>query len=478
MNSFKYLRGFVWAICILTRIVGGRKTKLLYNMNSDLNFSNNNLTALLDCINRPFDFHPDGRVPDGNPNSTLQLVDYYDDNGLNTPIANTGGPAIVFDAVGMTYLYGQNVVRSFTYDTYTCTSRADALYGPVYFFIDNTGALIDFSAISGDGLLTTQQAYFWSNDPVNMLQILGAVNGILPVDALINAMRVLSAGIRFWPTIELVTDSTTVAVSRYYGCQMTATSISNAANNGVNFYSAMRNSPQYHEYANSAGISARFQPSQQGSIIKALHLNALENIYNENLETDGVYFPVVLARLTIDQQLTPNGEDSQSFPVRSYFRTILEGSLNQPTPLQATRVPYLPEWEDKVAHFSFRDDLYPSVVSGHSFKAVEREVVKYMGKDSQALAILREAKKMYSGVAAAFRSGKTIVKTVNKGRNKKKKKNGNGNGKSKGRPKVTSGAKQQLAQVVDAEHNLQSKANTSKNVLVQSLLQGQEYDER
>lgn len=438
---------------------------------SSSTFNNDNLTALLDCINRPFDFHPDGRVPDGNPNSTLQLVDYYDDNGLNSPIAHVGTPDITFDAVGMIYSYGQNVVRAFTYDSYTCTTRADALYGPIYFFIDNTGAIIDYSAISGDGLLTTHQGPWWSNDPVNMLQILGEVNGILPTSALINAMRVLTAGIRFWPTIELVTDSTTVAVSRYYGCQMTATSLSNAFNNGVNFYSAMRNSPQYHEFANSAGISARFQPCQQGSVLKPLHLNALENIFNDNLETDGVYFPVVLARLTIDQVLQPNDTDTQAFPVRSYFRTLIEGSLNQPTPLQATRVPFIPEWEDKVAHFSFRDDLYPSVVSGHSFKAVEREVVKYMGKDSQAVALLREAKKMYTGISQAFRSGKGIVKTVKQGR--KKKKNGNGKKKAasnKGRQqKISDSAEKQLRDVVKSERLLQTQANTAKNVLLRTL---------
>lgn len=419
-------------------------------------FSTSQITGLIDCINRPFDFHPDGRVPDGNPNSTLQLVDYYDDNGVNSPIAQSGNPAITFDAVGIAYCFGQNSLRSLTWDTYTVTDRADAIYGPVYFFIDNTGAVINFPAISGDGLGATHTGYFWSNDPVNIQQIVGSTNDAVETSALVNALRVLSGGVRFWPTIELVTDSTTVAVSRYYGCQMTATSIVNAATQGYNFYSSMRNSPSYHEFSNSSGISGRFQPSQQGSLIKPLYLNSLDNLITDSLQGDGMYFPVLVARLTIDQSLTPNDTDSQSFPVRSYFRTILEGSLNQPTPLQATRVPFVPEWEDKVNHFAFRDDLYPTIVSGHSFKKVERAVVASMGKGSDAHRILVEAKKMYDNLAMAFRGGKSVVKTIKnakkKSKNKKKgkKKKNNGNGDS---------ARQQYQKVIRTSQSLQDAAN-------------------
>lgn len=425
-------------------------------MNDSSNFSNSQVTGLIDCINRPFDFHPDGRVPDGNPNSTLQLVDYYDDNGVNSPVANNGGPDITFDAVGIIYCFGQNALRALTYDTYTCTDRTDAIYGPIYFFIDNTGAIIEFPGISGDGLLTTHTGYFWSNDPVNLQQIVGAVDDAKESDALVNALRVLSAGVRFWPTIEMVTDSTTVAVSRYYGCQMTATSIVNAAQQQYNFYSSMRNSPSYHEFANSSGISGRFQPAQQGSIIKPLYLNGLDNLVTDTIQGDGMYFPVLVARLTIDQVLTPNGTDSQAFPVRSYFRTILEGSLNQPTPLQATRVPFVPEWEDKVLHYSFRDDLYPTIVSGHSFKKVENAVVKLMGRDSDVHKILLEAKKMYNGLASAFRGAKTSVNIVNQAKKKRKQKQ---NGKKKPRNAGPQTLKQQFVNVTKNAQKLQDNAN-------------------
>lgn len=438
-------------------------------MNSNLNYTDEHLTALLDCMNRPFDYHPDGRVPDGNPNSTLQLIDYYDDNGVSTPLlSSTSDPlTLTLDAVGVMYCFGQNQVRNITYDTYTCLPRNNALYGPIYFFIDNTGAVVNFTAISGDGNDNVQQAFFWSNDPVNMDQIVGSINGSDSGQSLINAMRILSAGVRFWPTIELVTDSTTVAISRYYGCQMTATSLYNNADQQRNMYTVMRNSPSYFEFPNSKGISGRFQPCQQGSILQPLHLNTLENILDDNLVTNGMYFPVLIARLTIDQALTGNDESSYTFPVRSYFRTILEGSLNQPTPLQSTRVPFLPEWEDKVRHFSYRNDLYPSIVSGHSFKMVERAIVKLLGKNSETTRILQDTKTTLKQLRNAYNSGKGVVKQVNKlaSNNKKKKKNGK-QGKVY---KLKSTPEQQFNQVQTAANNEQSMANKAKNILASVL---------
>lgn len=437
-------------------------------MNSNsLNYTDEHLTALLDCINRPFDYHPDGRVPDGNPNSTLQLIDYYDDNGVSTPILSTNNnpPDIVFDAVGVMYCYGQNLVRNITYDTYTCTQRNNALYGPIYFFIDNTGAILNMWGISGDGLATAQQAMFWSNDPVNMEQIVGLVNGTDSGVSLINAMRVLSAGVRFWPTIELVTDSTTVAISRYYGCQMTATSLFNNADQQKNMYTVMRNSPSYNEFPNSKGISGRFQPCQQGSILNPLNLNTIENIFDDNLLTNGMYFPVLLARLTIDQSVTSNDNTNLTFPVRSYFRTILEGSLNQPTPLQSTRVPFLPEWEDKVKHFSYRNDLYPSIVSGHSFKMVERAVVKLLGKNSETAKILQDTRKAIAQVKQAYNSSKAVVKQVSKAAKKKKKKQ-----KLVYRKKDVLGNAQSQYEQVQAHTNAeQAEANKPQNILASAL---------
>lgn len=438
---------------------------------TSLSLYEDSVSALINTINRPFDFHPEGRVPDGNPNMTMQMADYYDDNGAATPLLQTGN-TLSLDAIGVMYTVGINNVRNITYDINSCTTRDNQFYGPIYFFIDQSGTVVQFPGISDDGLDTKEDAYFWSNDPVNIKQLVGSYNGFDAANAMTNAIRVLTAGVRFWPTIELVTDSTTIAVSRYYGCQMTPQSLANAKTNGDNIYSIFRNSPSYHEYTNSEGISGRFQPCQQGSIFRPLHLNQFNSFLNNATSTDGVYFPALLARLTYTQSLVGNDETAYTFPVRSFFRSLLECSLNQPTPLQPSRVPYVPDWEDKVQHFTYRNDLYPSIVSGHSFKAVEKAVVAVLGKNSEAVRMLAEARSALKNLRQSYNSIKTVGKGVKKALKPKKKNGKSKNGKGKGRQEVGSlsmSAKAQHASVQTSDMKEMSTANAHDSPLVSLL---------
>jgi hypothetical protein len=370
------------------------------------------ITSLLDCINRPFDYHPDGRVPDGNPNSTIQLVDYYDDNGVYSPILNAAAIApLTIDGLGVMYCFGRNDVRAQTYDTTTVTARGEQLYGPIYFFVGNNGNILSVNAQNEAGD-NTHDGPFWSNDPVNLNQIAGSVTSYSYTDGIANALRVMSAGVRMWPTIELITNSDTVAISRYYGAQVTAASLANAFNDGTNVYSVLRNSPSYYEFSNSQGISGRFLSQQSGSVLQPLGLNSLAQIHNSAMDTSGLYYPVLIARLTQQQQIDP--EDNLAFPVRSFFRTIMEGSLTQPTPLQATRVPYVSDWDDKVHHFLYRNDLYPSIVSGHSFKKVLKNVVDALGRSTGINKVLTEAKSTLQALKKTFNAGKASVQSVKK----------------------------------------------------------------
>lgn len=383
------------------------------------------ITPLLDCINRPFDYHPDGRVPDGNPNHTIQLIDYYDDNGVFSPaISNATSITYNFDAVGVYYTYGQNIVRSQTYDLTTMDVRTGQDYGPIYFFLSADGSITPIEAQAVSNPSVVQTASFWSNDPVNMNQILGANTGSDTNTSLTTALRLLSAGIRLWPTIELVTDSSTLAVSRYYGCSIAPSSVENALSDSSNFYTVMRNSPAYTEFTNSQGISGRVNPLQEGSPLNMMALNGLQVISDTNFDLSGMYFPCLVARLT-SQVSDVNANNQIAFPVRSFFRTVLEGSLTQPTPLQATRVPYEPGWQDKVHHFSYRSDLYPVIVSGHSFKNVSAAIARIMGKNREMANILNEARSALSLMKKTYNAGRTVANALSqpksaKGKQKKK----------------------------------------------------------
>lgn len=431
-----------------------------------ISLNSNRIVSLLDCINRPFDYHPDGRVPDGNPNATMQLVDYYDDNGVYTPILSSEATEpLSIDGFGIIYGFGQNDVRSQTYDITSCLTRGDQLYGPIYFFVGATGQILTILGADAANEESADSA-FWSNDPVNLSAIVGSETSYDYNTGMVNSLRVLSAGLRMWPTIELITDSNTLAVSRYYGCQITPASISNAQNDGTNIYSVMRNSPSYYEYANSQGISARFQPQQQGSVLQPLHLNALANIYNSSMDTSGLFVPCVVARLTQQVSLVP--DNNIGMPVRSYFRTILEGSLTQPTPLQPTRVAYESDWEDKVHHFMYRNDLYPTVVSGHSFKAVLKSVVDTLGKGKEIKQLMSNALSTLNSLKATYNIAKDvagpIVKVIAaKKKTKKSKKKGGSN------KQVLVNNADVYRKVLAYDAARQSDSNENKSALVKVL---------
>jgi hypothetical protein len=314
----------------------------------------------LDCINRPLDFHEDGRIPDGNPSNSIMFVDYLDDNPFETPVwANATQTTVA--GVGITYSYGRNLLRNNCVDIPSGGDATDgAFWGPIYFFIDQNNFIIPW-----DG--NVANSYYWSNPTSNIAQIVGSIDGYDQETALANQLRLLSAGIRMLPTIELVTDSSTFAVSRYYAGQLTPSTIDNAANFGLDFLAIMRASCSFNEYTNAEGVSARLNPHQEG-IYKVTNFQTLGVVNDVTFTLDNFMFPTIVAQFTTTQIVTIG--NSLTCPIRTTFRTYLEGILNLPTPLVTTKVPYRPMWREAVAAFSYNVIEFPLVVKGHTFKKI------------------------------------------------------------------------------------------------------------
>jgi len=78
-----------------------------------------------------------------------------------------------------------------------------------------------------------------------------------------------------------------------------------------------------------------------------------------------VFFPVLVCRLTENQGVPDNG--SYTFPVRTDCRINIESVILQPSPILSTKVSYNPGWYEAAKMFAYKTDIYPSVVSGHSF---------------------------------------------------------------------------------------------------------------
>jgi len=384
--------------------------------------------AYLNGINCPLDFHNDCRIPDGLQQNTIMLVDFNDDNGWTSPLyatAETGD--LTIGGVGAMFTYGVNDVRLNTYDIPTMDTRAQAVYGVSYFLIGIDGLIINFPAEStsvsqqtskivkhydhslhhingkknfrvsndvisiSDSLQHThidelktdeapifagQQSPFWSNDSINIGAITGNADNYALDNALVDAMRVLGIGFNFLPTIEVVTNSDTFAVGRFYASNMTADSLYQAFQDSKDVYTLMREAMGYSEYTNAQGVSVRLNPCQK-SVITFTDLNQFSNLSSAgaaDINTGGSVYPIICAKFTSSVVLSPG--DSFTAPFRSKFRAYFEGVLQLPTPIITTRVPFEPSYEMACKVFSYDTINYPTTTAGHTFRKVTQSFVK------------------------------------------------------------------------------------------------------
>jgi hypothetical protein len=370
----------------------------------------------LDAVGRPFDYHLEPRPPAGLP-PTINLTDYFDDNTLYTPITQGSTPSII--GVGFTMSYGYNSMRAISYSQSAGTISPYTVYGPVWFYIQSDGTILSLAAVAGpltkdkvvseplinkfkchddikrklpQGELKRTSGFeledmddvkepsvgvnytasFYMRNCVNISTILGSANGINGESALITSLRIISGGIRLLPTIELITDSDTFAVSKFYGFTATPIMLTNLLTDGGSIFTLARSCPDYEEYPNEAGVTGRLQPYQDQilNLAKMNNLQVYTSQSDSEQDTDNFYFPVLLARFT--SALTLSASATINLPVRPYFRTLLEGPLVQPSPITTTDTPFDPTWETQIQMFQHDRDNYPVIVKGHSFDQVKK----------------------------------------------------------------------------------------------------------
>jgi len=266
--------------------------------------------------------------------------------------------------------YGFDKTQPKTLDIKTTTKvNLESSNGQTFSLISKDKINSDENSTDSKANINDAQTHFWSNDPLNIAAIVGATNGAQPANAMIDQFRLIGAGFRFLPIVELVTNSDTFAVSRYYGANLTPTVLFNAASTGSDIYTIMREGSGYNEYTNAQGASARIN-SCQDLTYSLNKFTDISNWQNPQLDYSNVVSPVLVARFT--SSVTVADGASFTAPFRSTFRIWLEAVLNLPTPLVTTRVPYEPGWELSCKAYVYDVINYPTIVPGHSFKKLTK----------------------------------------------------------------------------------------------------------
>jgi hypothetical protein len=323
--------------------------------------------AYLDAVNRPFDNHKDGRIPDGYALNTAKIFDIADYVPLYAPVDTATD---VIAGMGVVFSYGVNQLEANSYyvNGAVSSSSNQLVEGPLFFCVGTNGLI----------LTLTNNAHtfrFFTYSTLNYDTIFGTTNpyGISIQNALVQSIRPINSGIRVWPVIELNTNSAVTSVSRYYGAQITPNVLYTSALNNAALITTLKGCSSYLETNNAKGMSGRLNPSQV-SIFDLTTMQSIENLsINSQLDTDGIYFPILYFQFTAT--FTLSATLTTALPVNFSFRTEMESVLKQPTPIISDRPPYDPSWKQCLANLQYSSDLYPSITEGFSFKSVAKRFV-------------------------------------------------------------------------------------------------------
>jgi hypothetical protein len=236
-------------------------------------------------------------------------------------------------------------------------------------------------------------------------------------DSLAQSMRLVAAGLRILPAIEVVTDTTVPYNSYYISGQLTGTELFEWFNaSGYDIRTLLKNSPYSEVYGNNDGTCNRYDPIQKDGLFET---RSLINVRTAPHSRDDVRMPCVVI------QFSEPINSTEALPFIVHVQWWLECTLRQPTPIYASPSPVDPNFEHVLSVLSQSDDIYPIVTKGHSF-----------GTFSQRFpAFLRNASDIMRTSASFLRSSERFITGISTRRRKKRAKKR----KRKRKPKKSSG---------------------------------------
>jgi len=373
------------------------------------NFSST-MQCFMNAVVDPFGTNCPAVVPDDYHKETVSLTDWIDVQGLNVTIYTSTNY----------FVQGVMIFPTIGTNRFTGVAFNSSLYSmQVLPLLGNGNAVI--------GANTNTQ--YNSLNFANIEQITGNTYGKDYAQALVESYRIFSMGIRLWPAIELITDSTTLAVSMFYGGSLALNDILRQLDLGssANMWQLLRQSEYIHEYTNSAGVTARLDPFEDK---RYLAMRTLDE-WSSDISYDGanLMVPVVAAYFTTAVEYTtgtgPPADVSNSFPVRFMSQAWIEGRLVQPTPIFAVPSPVDLAYDDVTKLISADKETYPLVVEGHSFKSFVGglgRLTNVLSKTLKASSKLLPANYQSIGHLAAEGLGLASGAMIKYGKSNKKKK--------------------------------------------------------
>jgi putative transposon-encoded protein len=303
--------------------------------------SNIETSAFVDAVVNPFGASKSARVPDQYCGNSVCLTDWSD------TVPQVGGTAgVAYSGMAYIFLPGYSNLKA----TYAATNTIvyDIWSLPIV-AADSTIGLTAASKIVPAGF-------------TNYATITGSSSSVDADDCLCDAFRIFAAGIRCWPTTEVVTDTSVVHVTRFYGGTITPNTVYRSIVDGTNFISVLKNIDSIKMFPAQDGVTVRYNPFQTPKRI--LDMTSLVNWNMQAVDWSGVEVPIILSQFSASVTGV-----SGSAMVYLNSRIWIEGNLSLPTPIYSNASPLDLRFDLISQVMSRPSTQHPLVVSGHTFEA-------------------------------------------------------------------------------------------------------------
>jgi len=313
-----------------------------------------NTNNFLNAVTNPFGASQGALVPDRYAGNSICLTDWVDADPLvggATALQYTGFVAIL--------------LPSYSQLKQEYASLPNVTYQVVTFPILNTGHI----GVDGTNKL---QSYL----PLNYETITGSDTSVDVDNCLVDGYRLFSIGLRMWPMVEVVTDTSVQHVTKFFGGTITPNTIYRSIVDGNDFRTVFKQADDLKQFAGYEGCTVRYNPFVTANQVTLLSL-AEQNLQSHDYSQ--IPIPFIYAEYSEIAAYT------DSAMVYMQARFWLEGQLSLPTPIYSNQSPIDLNF-DRISQIMSRPTVkYPVVVAGHSFAAFTGGIVTATSLLSKAL---------------------------------------------------------------------------------------------
>lgn len=297
-----------------------------------------NTRNFLNAVVNPFGASDCARVPDRYSGNTVCLTDWIDYQPA------TGGDP----ATGSSYLV------TMILPNYSSLKAAYASSNALQYQV----VTIPLTAAGVVNLTASNQ--ITSNVFQNYSTITGSTTTYDDDECLVDFYRIYSMGLRQWPAVEMVTDTSVSHILRFYGGMISPAAVYRSILDGTNLLNIIKQSDGIKSFPGYQGCTVRWNPFDQDFVLEMM---SLVNHNQQARDFSGVPVPVICAAFS--KTLI----NTDTVPLYTQARVWLEGQLSLPTPIYSNASPIDYNYNTIAQYMSRPSNEYPFVTEGHSFAA-------------------------------------------------------------------------------------------------------------